>query len=322
MKNNNRNQTIDLIRILACFMVIFCHVNVPGNANTYIMALARFAVVYFLLISGWFLWKKDNLNNTKKYLKSTICFTVKSIIFITIINIIVGLINYQGPFDWFINYWKQNDHALRNFLLFNRAVFLSSVMWYLFALIYVIIIYYLISKFKLLKKSYFIIIPLIIVNIYLGYNNYEWYYSGNWLLTSLPFLLLGSYIHATNLQKKVSNKLSIILIILGIIITIIEAYFHSGLIIYIGTIPIGLGIFFLGLNNQVNTPIWISNFGRYCSPIIFIIHCSLRDLLYNIFGNPKNNILLWLMPMIFFIISSLISIIYIKIKKTLCKTIS
>ena len=41
-------------------MVIICHVQLPSELSRYSKALARFAVPYFMMVTGWYIWRKDN----------------------------------------------------------------------------------------------------------------------------------------------------------------------------------------------------------------------------------------------------------------------
>ena len=308
-----RNNTIDVIRILACFSVILCHIHFPGTIGRYCMALSRFAVPYFMMITGWYIYKEnsdDMIKAIKRSLYSILKITIISTIFISIINTIVSLIEGKNAFDWFFSYWKEED--LSTFILYNRARFLSSVMWYLFAMIYVLLFYLIIVKFKLLKIIYWIIIPLIILNLFRGeVLHKDWFYSGNWLFTGIPFTLIGTY-----MRSKINNYIFGIFVLIGIFVTAIEVHNLSEIFFYIGTTPLAIGLFGWAMkNDQLVWPKWLISFGKNCTPKIFILHCSLRDLIYAIFGTP-NNIILWLMPFCFFALSGLVAIILnILIKK-------
>ena len=321
MKENkiskNRNQMVDIVRIIACFMVILCHVQFPGVLARYSMAIARFAVLYFMIVSGWYLWDENNdkaLSIAKKTLLKTLLFTFKSLIFISIVNTIVCMINNKLPFEWFILF--KNSKNILMFVILNRAYFFSSIVWYLLAMIYVLIIYIISLKAKILNKMYVLIIPLIILNLTIGLIfNMDWYYSGNWLLTGLPFVLLGSYLHSTNWWKKIDIKQSFLFIIIGILLTIFEAYFRDGKILYLGSIFVAFGIFTFAIKSDKNNfNKSILAFAVKCTPIIFVIHCSLKEIIYSIFSIPNNYLILIFMPFLIFVLSSIISIFVIYIK--------
>lgn len=317
IKKESRNQAIDVVRIIACFMVVFAHVRLPWGLAKYSIALLRFAVPYFLIVTGWYLYrnnKKDALIVAKKTLFKMLKFTLYSLIFISIVNSIVCLIQNKNMFGWFILFNKKK--TLFEFFVYNRGVFFSSIVWYLLALLYSLVIYIILIKTNLLKKSYLLIIPLIIANLIINYCfDYRWFITGNWLFTGLPFLLLGSYLRTSKLWKNIPTKISWSFIIIGIIVAFLDAKLFPEEIIYISTLLIVFGIVTLVLkDNKFKCNKLISDFGAKCTAYIFVIHCSLRDLLYAIFGKPTNDIIELFMPIIIFVISSIIAIIIVYIK--------
>lgn len=52
-----RNQTLEVCRIMAAVFVVFLHVPFPGVFGKTVNCLARFAVPLFFAISGWFSWQ-------------------------------------------------------------------------------------------------------------------------------------------------------------------------------------------------------------------------------------------------------------------------
>ena len=317
IKKDNRNQAIDFVRIIACFMVIFAHVLLPWGLTKYSVSLLRFAVPYFLIVTGWHLYrdnKEDALLAAKKTLFKMIKFTFYSLVFISIVNSIVCLIQNKNIFEWFILFNKKK--TLFEFVVFNRGVFFSSIVWYLLALLYSLIIYIILIKTNLLKKSYLLIIPLIIGNLIINYCfDLKWFITGNWLFTGLPFLLLGSYLRTSRWWRKVPTKISWTFIIIGVIMALLEAKLFPLEFIYFSTLLIVFGIVTLVLkDNKFKCNKLISDFGAKCTAYIFVIHCSLRDLLYAIFGKPTNDIIELFMPIIIFVISSIIAIIIVYIK--------
>ena len=52
VKELKRNQTMDVVRIIASFLVVLFHVPLPGKAEVISKGIARFAVPYFMMISG------------------------------------------------------------------------------------------------------------------------------------------------------------------------------------------------------------------------------------------------------------------------------
>ena len=53
------NNTLNLLKGLACMGVVFIHVNFPGELGQIVIALSRSAVALFFLISGYYLYWDD-----------------------------------------------------------------------------------------------------------------------------------------------------------------------------------------------------------------------------------------------------------------------
>ncbi len=48
-----KNNTLEILKLLASYMVVFIHVSFYGKLGVAIDALARFAVPFFFLVSGY-----------------------------------------------------------------------------------------------------------------------------------------------------------------------------------------------------------------------------------------------------------------------------
>ena len=309
MTERGRNQTIDVVRIVASFFVILCHIHLPGWAKDCSMGLARFAVPFFLLVTGWYLFDGDDSRAyamARRTLVSILKLTVLSVLLVAAVNTLVCLIRGRQMFSWVTGFFRRSGSWLL-FLLYNRTHWLSSVMWYLFGLLYALVIYLVLVRLRVLKYAFWLIPLLLILNIVRGeVLGKAWYYQGNWLFTSLPFLLLGSLFRSSGWCTKIANRTAWWLIAAGIAATCVEAYFFGEQIIHVGTLPLALGIFCLAVNGgETRWPAWLSYFGRRCTKYVFLLHCSLRDLVYALAGTPSGA-LLWLMPAFFFLLSGAI----------------
>ena len=56
----NRNKLLDSMKGIACLMIVFRHVELPGVCGEIMYALARFAVPLFMLTTGYFTYNVDN----------------------------------------------------------------------------------------------------------------------------------------------------------------------------------------------------------------------------------------------------------------------
>ena len=147
--HNKKLMTLELIKLFASYMVVFIHVPFYGISGNIINALARFAVPFFFLISGFFSFNIP-LEKIKERTKRIVTITVFSSILYFLFKIAVLL--YYGDISNVVSYFIGflNLESLIKLFVFNYP-FSSGHIWYLLALIYVYIIFY----FTLITKSIF-----------------------------------------------------------------------------------------------------------------------------------------------------------------------
>ena len=57
--SSQKNSTLELIKLFASYMVVFIHVPFYGKYGDAIDAIARFAVPFFFLVSGFYSYQID-----------------------------------------------------------------------------------------------------------------------------------------------------------------------------------------------------------------------------------------------------------------------
>lgn len=302
------------MRGIACILIAFVHCRFPGAFGTYLVSIARFCVPFFLLISGYFSYhqnREDTVNHAKKKLRDTIILTTKVSILCIICNSLVSVLSGTGLLGWITPYI--NLHALKEFLLFNRAVFLCSVMYYLFALIYTYIAFIVLVKCNILKLGYFFIPILLIGNLYFSeFTGSNWYYAGNFLFTGIPFFLIGNLLGKTNLPQKFS-KMWYMFVAFGFCLTLLETHIFGEAYCYMGSILLSIAIFCICANHpNIRLPNFLVAFGTNYSLLIFVLHCHVRDFLY-LFIPTESWLIGWVFPVIVFGASILIAFIFTRI---------
>ncbi len=309
MEKRKDYQTLDFIRIVASFFVVLVHVHLPVPHAYYTMAWARFAVPLFYMINGYFLFegadtKEARSSKIRKSLIKIGRMTLFTIVYYIISNSAVSLINGQTPFYWFTSVFSPK--ILTELILFNHTDFFCHIVWYLLAYLYVLTILYLLAKYDLIRRIWFLIPFLITINILLGeVVRLEWFYQGNWLLTALPFILIGIYINQNpDFLRNLSLPVIWVLVLGGSLITFFESLFHPGQVLYLGSIPTALGLFILGIRSKLVWHPKISAVGRKLTIYIFILHCSIRDIYYSVFGKPGWP-LVYFFPLVIFILSAM-----------------
>ena len=261
-----KNNTLNILKLICSIFVILIHVTFTDNINVIVKALSRFAVPFFLILSGYFAYNSKNIEkNIIKILKitilSTLLFLVSDIIFYYIIN---------KPSDIF------TKETLKNFILYDYLK-TSPHLWYLYSLIKTYIIYYFIKKINKLNILNIISIILLILGIYYYYirsihGNIHVYEIRNTIFTSLPLFTLGSIINEYKINNKLNNKLTISLIILFTITTLIESNYYPYQDLYISTPLLSSLIFIYALNNPNKKANKLSKISEEYSLYIYIFH--------------------------------------------------
>ncbi len=284
-----RNETIDVIKLVASYMVVFIHVLFYGNWGHAICAVARFAVPFFFLSSGYFSYN-DNLERIKNkgirilklYLPIAAFYVVAGIVF-SLLNGETQAISESLKAFTEIKSWIK-------FFVFNETVS-SFHLWFLPALVYVYIMHFFIKKFKI-KESVVLILSVVflVTNLLLGEvlsafrtNPIPIYCLRNFLLLGFPFFEFGC------LAKKYQYKLSgiktvwfILSLVAGIAVTLASRFTFSGNELYTGSILIVFALVGFSLkysDKKYNKFIVLLS---SCSTYIYLFHWFVRQVVYEI----------------------------------------
>ncbi|MDF2551356.1 MAG: hypothetical protein K0R77_631 [Chryseobacterium sp.] len=212
-----RNLTIDILKIVLAFFVVFLHMNFlketyPVLSYVLVNGLFRIAVPVFLVITGFYFFHIDHSKKLKKWLFRTfLLYTIWMMIY--------------------ISYWKDNEQVLLT------LIFGYHHLWYLIGTCFSGAILFLLRK-QNSSLLFFLAVFLFLIgygvqilgnlhyfekekdsvlNMYLLYRNF--------LFVCFPFLTIGFLInrHQTDLSKY---KNSYLLLILSVFCVMSEAFFN------------------------------------------------------------------------------------------------
>ena len=243
-----RNITLDMFKLIAAFMVVFIHVGFGGNVGVVINALARFAVPLFFFTSGFFSYKNDTKKIKAKIKKILILYLIALIVYL--LYQVIFLLVY-GDSTSLTTYFK-SVFTLKDilyFLVFNYTQ-IGGHLWFLLALLYVYIIWFIVVKFSVNKKLILILtICSLVAHLILGEVLGAFgiivpiEYVRNFALMGFPFFALGFFANV-NREKIASIKTiyAIIALVFGVAETILSRYFFVANEIYVGSLGI---VFFM-----------------------------------------------------------------------------
>ena len=280
------NQLIEAFRFFACALVVFIHVPFPLPYGGYICAFARFAVPFFLMVSGYFTYGTDPAAKAKavKKLRDTVITVAAAGAVCFAWNCVNSFLRRGSAFQWISRYL--NRRTLFEWLVFNRAVFLNSVFYYFFMLIYLYILFIAACRFRLDPGRARIPIAVLLTAAAWFVDLYAtpaWYYAGNVLLTGIPMFLLGQALRADPRLAGRIYRREPLLMLLGILLTCAEYMAKPRgdvFYVYIGQILFAAALLCYALNRpERKAPRFAVFLGTSCTLYMMVIHCEIRDTL-------------------------------------------
>lgn len=275
---HSRNSTLDMLKLLASYMVVFIHILFYGEIGTIFDALARFAVPFFFVVSGFY--SKDI---TQKQLKKRILHIARLLLFAVMTYILWNVLQYlaSGDMQGLAQYLGEflNTEKLWRLFALNVPVY-TEHLWYLFAILYVYIFYYVVTALKIPRK--FVVsaaMLLLLLHLVLAEGlsicriDVPVPFVRNFALMGIPFFEMG--LQANTYREKlcrISDRIIAVCVVTGIVATILSRYLFGKNELYIGSLFIlfSLVTVFVKYPNAADASV-LASMGRY-STYIYIFH--------------------------------------------------
>ena len=204
----NRNSGVDTLKMICSFLVVCIHARSSLCITPYVINVSRIAVPIFFMITGYYYHKGDDRGHKKKIISIVQLYLIAQFAYLIYEFMLSVLIETREFFGLF------TIKRLFLFLAINETTPDSAHLWYLLALIYILVIAYFFDR-KLNNISRIVIsIVLILGSLIFGvYSNvfFGKTYTGgvirNWLFSGLPYFLLGEVIYDTrDVIEKIISK--------------------------------------------------------------------------------------------------------------------
>lgn len=282
--NQNRNVTLDLLKLVAAYFVVLIHFPFPDPIGGIIRDIARFSVPLFFLVSGYYAYT----NTPEKILKKLV-HVLKLYLLAVVVYLVfrfLSAVYCEGNFGAGIFYLKGYFYNcnIPKFFFFN-VTRSSGHLWFMPALIYTYAIFYLVRKKKFSEKLLFLLAGILLISCFLLEEGLAIFgeaisniFTRNYLFTGVPYFCLGLLIFKHR-ETMVScpGWLLILLIVFGSA----ESALSGGLIgkneIYIGSAIAAVSVLILGLKGQVRS---FSPFLVHLSEIgtpLYLWHCLIGE---------------------------------------------
>jgi membrane protein len=339
-KINKRVKGLDLLKLISAFLVVAIHYQADIPTKEYLITFCRVAVPVFFMINGFF-WEYANNTSFKNgwiRIKKLAVLTAITIVVYNIYDIIIHFFNSYLVTDIAIlAEWKYQFTPIRivTFILFNDPG-AAYQCWYMLALIYTYaIVMFFDKKGKadvLYRYAPFLLIIQYFLNVTAEYFVSQYNYSllyRNWLFMAIPFFCIGASIgkvYQENKQRLCEKRRMFLtgsILILPIYVMevlavkyLLRTYFE----LYLSTIVLALLLFLTSLTNEIHSrPLELmSKCGAMYSTSIYCSHVfvgSIISLLINLLVPNLYKSYCIVRPVVVFLLSLLIAILYIKIKK-------
>lgn len=325
--NLNRKIGLDVLKCIAAFLVVCIHASFYDKFGDYFTAISRIAVPIFFMISGYFYTRTVEKENQNKQILRILKLCIIANVLFFIYKILVAFVMSKDIVLILKDFFSINN--IKQLILLNESPF-AIHLWYLNALLYVVIIMKFINRYDKYKVLYIITPFLLLTNLLLGKyslliikREYSHMLVRNFLFIGLPYFAIGNYIEKSFKERKINinNKLMIFFTVLLIITTVLERYILDKFNLdkfsdmYISTIFLSIIVFliFLTYENKKDIKIvnYIAKIGREYSLNIYLLHIVVIDIMKKIFGGFL--FYNYFAPIVVFVVTILICILYKKI---------
>ncbi len=272
---NIRNPLLDFFRLPAAMFVVFLHCKFPGTLGIYVQGLARFAVPFFFLISGYFMFNcRRDLYRVKKLTINQLRMCILMELLSMLSQSSLGI---ETLYKKFISFGALKRLCLGIYGTYGAGWFLYSLLiCHVFAYAY---FRFIADKHKMLERwvsilAYILLCTHLILNMTVMRSIESDMLVSNFWLMGFPIYYLGFKLHLIIEKNDVANikMIGIVLLIIGIVETIFASTFLCS-DLYIGSVLVAIGLLFYALAHTSNAfPGWFNSLGGVCKNLSFLIY--------------------------------------------------
>ena len=321
---------IEYCRILASVFVVFIHFEFPGVTGDLVSCLARFAVPFFFILSGYFAYPAEEAAIKKRILR-----VLKINLYATALYILWGSYKARYVYQGSRLFWLMEELSIANLAkwIFNNVNPFAGHLWYLSALLVCYLVLFLSLRWMegrrhyqpLYTAGFFLYSIHFVLSTLSGAADLEMpiLLYRNALLFGFPMFVLGIFLH--NYQEKLirlyrltATKL-VLLVLAGIALSILQWVGIGRTELPVGTLleAAALLLLLIVLPQSNKVPGFVSRLGDI-STYVYVTH-PFWGQLYSLYGASHLDALgqsaeAWLRPVIVVLISVLTGILWTFLK--------
>ena len=327
--NKKRYESVDFFKILLLACVTISTYTMSGLSSTPVLPILSFASGAFFLIYGYFVLRDDEDFSTRvkqSIRNAAIAFAICMVVYFALVcgsflltgDNLSALFRKRSIFEFIVlNIWQP---------------YLGGNIWIVQSVLYSLIIFYILNKWKLLKYDMILMIVLFVIAILIGeaarlvnFHLLGYYYiSGNFFTRAMPYMLLGRILYRARMHRtfrRIKSWMWAALFFVGIAMALIEIFslMSAGKLAYvnhmIGFILMSISSFMFFLTTKHKF-----RFGKYYDAIGkagFYIYSVIAQVLYLIlvfvFPDHAGSLAAYL-GVFTLIVTLLLSVIYARMK--------
>ena len=310
------------------------HCEFPGVLGTAVQAISRFCVPFFFMVSGFFCfrpllhdpdsktvleanWRGQNSLVIRKKVLHIAKITLYASLFYLVFVLLLQAVFHNQDF-------AIGKRAIFSWAILNKPFVIAGQYWFLFALLYAYIFYWVLERLHLRKFAYVLAAILFVVYVLLaqgahlaGYGIPNMIYR-NWLIEAFPYFMLGHWIYENQEKITISNKSLKTIIIISTLLCWVERWFLGrDFGVNIVTIPQVFALFVYGVKNPTRNEGVIQRLGRDCSMMVYILHPAVWHTFEGIYekvGISESLVALYVMPILVLAFSIQFSLLFNMVK--------
>lgn len=265
------NPYLDIFKIFAAVSVCFLHYGFDGDFGKVVEALARFAVPFFFLISGWYTYRPDNKYKifSKDKISRTVCLAIlMESIYITYHATTIG-------YNLIYSYILPAKLVKGLFGIYG----VCGVGWFVYSLL----ICYVVSRYfdnryinLYFGVSSLLIMAHIVLNCTIMVHIESDEYVSNALFMGIPFFMLGMCLRKNWIRiKEIRYIVFVGLFVVGALESIFVVLAFGARDLYIGSVLMSVSLLLLA--NK------LSIFSQKCVGGGYTLHSSFRGASFYVY---------------------------------------
>lgn len=277
----SRADNIDILKAICAFLIVCIHVPIPGRVGAYFTALTRIAVPIFFMITGYFYSDTVARHKEKRQIKKIFSLVIEANMLFFIWNITLDVLRRENVVTYVQKLFT--GKSILKFLALNESP-LAGHLWYLGAILYVLVVVLLMDRVNCRKILYYLTPVLLIADLVFGkysllifHREFPYILVRNFLCVGIPYFCIGNFIREKVCSEKWNKKVFQVLIVVFAITSLAERFVlvNAGLNAtrdhYLSTTFLAICLFVYTLKSNWHNK-KLAAIGRNYSTWLYIIH--------------------------------------------------